>query len=116
MAMKCDKCEIEFPHDYNSIKREVPDNGLYVKLIGGYGLFNDPLDENDLSLVLCHDCCVEFFRTIPKFKKLKGLHVSHRYDERQPFCCEYSWSWDEEENAILGEECDYYRLEEITYY
>lgn len=89
--IKCDMCEIES----NCNNGEIPERGLSVNLLGGYGLFHDDIDNQCVkNIILCHDCSLKLIRMIPKFADDKGWHsVSYRSDE-YPLCCEYSWTFE----------------------
>jgi hypothetical protein len=90
----CDKCENEIRADIN------PDRALYLTLEGGYAMF---MDLKTFDLIFCHKCAVEFFRTIPSLSqdKANGLHSVSYKDDDYPLCCEYAWTFENDE-TILG--------------
>ena len=94
MTVVCDKCGKHV--DIDSVNQHLPKNGLIIRIEGYYGGFSDPDDYSASSVIVCHDCSLELFRSIPKFQKLKGCHYSYS-DEN---CCEFS-STKKEFDAII---------------
>lgn len=90
-TVTCDMCEEQF----DNCESDVPDRGLEVVLVGGYGLFHDDTDNHcKKQVILCHTCSLKLVRMIPKFAGDKGWHsVSYRSPEH-PLCCEYAWAID----------------------
>lgn len=90
-TVTCDMCEEQFTECESS----VPDRGLEVVLVGGYGLFHDDIENKcEKAIVLCHACSLKLVRMIPKFANSQGWHsVSYRSPD-YPLCCEYSWTID----------------------
>lgn len=85
----CDKCLTElkfFDH-----RMENPDRAAEFRITGGYGMF---IDMTQIDLTLCHQCALEFFRSIPKLNsdEYRGMHSVAYTDEDYPLCCEYSWA------------------------
>lgn len=82
----CEKCLKEIKND--SINSHLPENGLIVKIEGYYGGFDDPSDYTDMTIIICHDCSLELFKSIPKLQNRKGCHYSHSASQ----CCDFSWT------------------------
>ena len=58
--------------------------------LGGYGMFDDLIDEAQPEFwYLCHDCVVKFLKLFPRL----GQHVpkgAHPSKTNEP-CCDWSW-------------------------
>jgi hypothetical protein len=89
----CDKCENAILLDPN------PDRALNIAMTGGYGMF---IDLEMIELLFCHSCVVELFRTIPSLSgdKLGGQHSVSTYSDDYPLCCEYSWTFKNDETVF----------------
>lgn len=89
----CDKCESAIPLDPN------PDRALNITMTGGYGMF---IDLEIIELLFCHSCVVELFRTIPSLSgdKLGGQHSVSTNSDDYPLCCEYSWTFKNDETVF----------------
>lgn len=73
------------------------DNGSVLHIDGGYGSFHDDIDNQCvISLILCHECTLSVFRSIPALSNRKGLHSVRIDNPQYPLCCEFSWSLDGE--------------------
>lgn len=97
----CDKCE-------NSIKIDPnPDRSLNISITGGYGMF---IDLEMVELLLCHDCSLEFFRSIPSLSsdKFGAQHSVSCQSEEYPLCCEYSWAIQDDE-VVYGTKENYWK-------
>lgn len=100
----CDKCENQIPLNPN------PDNALELQLTGGYGMF---IDLTEIDLIICHDCAVEFFRSIPQLSsdKINGMHSVAFNNKHYPICCEYGWHTVNNE-TVFGTKEDFDRRNE----
>jgi len=95
---KCTMCQSQVPnvfgdHDFGTVQ---PDNGLHISIHTGYGMFDDPMDEEVIetlqTVVLCHDCSVRVINLFPEeFRKL--FQGGHPYNGDTP-CCSFAWSAD----------------------
>jgi hypothetical protein len=96
----CHKCESIIPENLN------PDRALCFTITGGYGMF---VDLEKIELIFCHDCSVEFFRSIPSLSsdKINGQHTISSKGQ----CCEYSWNIDDDLNTVFGKKEDFQKGE-----
>jgi hypothetical protein len=90
----CEKCSKSVDSEFFSTN--LPENGIILKLQGYYGGFDDPSDYSDMTVLICHDCSLELFRSIPKLQERKGCHYS-RSDKK---CCEFSWTQEDFESSF----------------
>ena len=104
--MSCDKCNKEilvtegFNTHYKNKNDWLAENGLIIVVDGYYGGFIDDYDQPAMKLRFCHDCSVEFWSQIPKLRSIqeKGLHP---IKPEKDFCCEYSWTFNEDTNQVI---------------
>lgn len=102
-VVQCDKC-LQWV-DNSLVDAPYADNGCQLRIHGGYSEFIDPIHEaNEPLVLLCHDCTLEFFRSIPKLAPIayQGQHSVSHTSPNYPLCCEYSWSTDEDGETIFG--------------
>ena len=72
------------------------DNGLDIRVSGGYGMFIDDWN-SEFDETICHDCAVKLARLFPNTVG-KYLHRSHPIGNDEKECCEFTWSFDDEES------------------
>jgi len=73
-----------------------PDNGLDIRIGGGYGMFIDDWD-SEFDETICHDCTVKLARLFPNTIG-KYLHRSHPVSNDGEECCEFTWSFNDKES------------------
>lgn len=99
--VQCDKCLqwVRAEHD----DYPYADNGCQIHINGGYGEFIDIIGNEELPMILlCHDCTLELFRSIPKLRQdlIKNGHSVSIHNPNHPLCCEYSWCFDETNHEV----------------
>tara|TARA_R100001510_G_C7443508_1_gene71655 strand:- start:62 stop:361 length:300 start_codon:yes stop_codon:yes gene_type:complete len=70
-----------------------PDNGLDIRISGGYGMFIDDWD-SEFDETFCHDCAVKLAKLFPNTIG-KYVQRGHPVDRDNKRCCEFAWGFED---------------------
>ena len=77
MELHCDGCQKSLISTHDLI-----DNALEIQFSGGYGMFVDPMTEEEhekLRLIICHECAHELCRNVEYIREAITPESSHAH-------------------------------------
>lgn len=75
----CANCETVLRPEFDKDTKYQFDNALWIKFSGGYGMFIDPMTDDDPEAVICHECAHKLCEQNPWIMKLLDPHNSHAH-------------------------------------